>query len=125
MKALVPGSPQEIERFQHLQQSLAGLYRDLFPNPHKPRTVVVVPSLSLDADALQKVTGAYHYEERMLCMLMLLRLPTPHVIYLTSQPIDPTIIDYALNLLPGIPVSHARKRLTLLSCHDASALPLT
>jgi hypothetical protein len=125
MEALVPGSSQEIECFQHLQQGLAGLYRQLFPHPKKPRTVVVIPSLSLDADVLQKVTGAHHYEERMLCMLMLLRLPTTHVIYVTSQPIDSTIIDYALNLLPGIPVSHARKRLTLLSCHDASALPLT
>ena len=125
MDVPAPGSPQEIETFRRLQQGLAGLYRDLFPNPRKPRTVVVIPSLSLDADVLQKVSGAHHYEERMLCMLMLLRLPATHVIYVTSQPIDPTIIDYALNLLPGIPVSHARKRLTLLSCHDASAKPLT
>jgi len=125
MEAPAPGSPQEIECFQRLQQGLAGLYRELFPHPQKPRTVVVIPSLSLDADVLQKVTGAHHYEERMLCMLMLLRLPTTHVIYVTSQPIDPIIIDYALNLLPGIPVSHARKRLTLLSCHDASPIPLT
>ena len=125
MDVPAPGSPQEIETFQRLQQGLAGLYRDLFPNPRKPRTVVVIPSLSLDADVLQKVAGAHHYEERMLCMLMLLRLPATHVIYVTSQPIDPTIIDYALNLLPGIPVSHARKRLTLLSCYDASAKPLT
>ena len=125
MDVPAPGSPQEIESFRRLQLGLPDLYRELFPDAQKPRTVVVIPSLSLDADVLQKVTGASHYEERMLCMLMLLRLPTTHVIYVTSQPVDPIIIDYALNLLPGIPVSHARKRLTLLSCHDASSIPLT
>ena len=66
---------------------------DVFPDPLKPRTVVVIPSLTLDADVLHKVSGAHHYEERMLCMLMLLRMPATHVIYVSSQAIDPTIID--------------------------------
>jgi hypothetical protein len=61
----------------------------------------------------------------MLFMLMLLRLPKTRLIYITSQPLDPLIIDYYLHLLPGIPTSHARNRLTLLSCHDASIRPLT
>jgi hypothetical protein len=47
------------------------------------------------------------------------------MIYVTSTPIDPTIIDYYLHLLPGVPSRHARRRLTLLSCHDGSSLPLT
>jgi hypothetical protein len=120
-----PGSAQEAARFQQLQQRLVAIYRNIFPDPKKPRTVVVVPSLTLDAAVLRKISGAHHYEERMLCMLMLLRMPTTNVIYVTSQPIDPTIIDYMLNLLPGIPVSHARRRLTLFSCRDASSAPLS
>jgi PGM1 C-terminal domain len=120
-----PGSAQEDARFRQLQESLVPQFRDVFPDPLKPRTVVVIPSLTLDEDVLHKVSGAYHYEERMLCMLMLLRMPTTHVICVTSQPIDPTIIDYMLNLLPGIPVHHARKRLTLLSCRDASSASLS
>ncbi len=112
-------------RFEVLQQRLAGQFSRIFPNPNKPRTVVVVPSLSLDTEELTKIDGVHHYEERMLCLLMLLRLPRTRVIYVTSQPVHPTIIDYYLNLLPGIPGNHARRRLTLLSCHDASPLPLT
>lgn len=123
--APLPGTPEELQRFVQLQASLRPLYERLFPDPHAPRTVLVVPSLSMDAEVLGKISGVHHYEERLLCMLMLLRLPRTHLIYVTSQPLAPTVVDYYLHLLPGIPVSHARKRLTLMSCHDGSAMPLT
>ena len=111
-------------RFQRLQARLPEMFRRVFPDRMHPRAVLVVPSLTLDADVLAKITGAHHYEERMLCLLLLLRLPNTRVIYVTSEPISETIIDYFLHLLPGIPHRHARERLTLLSCHDASAKPL-
>ena len=95
------------------------------PDPRVPRTVVVVPSLSLDAEELAKISGVHHYEERLLCMLMFLRMPHTHMVFVTSQPIAEPIVDYYLHLLPGVPLGHARKRLTLLSCHDASDVPLT
>ncbi|MCB1057563.1 MAG: carboxylate-amine ligase, partial [Acidobacteria bacterium] len=120
-----PGSPEEIRRFRELQDRLGPLFQRIFPDPRTQRTVVVVPSLSLDTEELAKVTGAHHYEERLLCLLMLLRLPRTHVIYLSSQPISPQIIDYYLHLLPGIPGQHARQRLRLMSCHDAAPVPLT
>jgi hypothetical protein len=120
-----PGSAEERQRFALIQERLAPLFRRAFPDPHAHQTVVVIPSLSLDAEELAKISGVHHYEERMLCMLMLLRMPRTHLIYITSQPVAATIIDYYLHLLPGIPVSHARRRLTLLSCHDASNAPLT
>ena len=87
--------------------------------------MVVVPSLSLDPGELTKLSGAPHYEERLLCLLMLLRRPRTHVVYVTSQQIPESIVEYYLHLLPGVPVSHARRRLTLLSCHDASPVPLS
>src|SRR3954465_14407122 len=121
----VPGSAGEHRRFEQIQERLAPLFRRAFPDPHAHQTVVVVPSLSLDAEELAKISGVHHYEERMLCMLLWLRLPPPPLIYVTSQPVAATIIDYYLHLLPGIPISHARRRLTLLSCHDASKAPLT
>ena len=111
---------EDAQRFAKLQQRLVGQFRDVFPDPRAPRTVVVVPSLSLDTEVLAKITGVQHYEERMLCMLMLLRMPRTRVVYVTSIPIDPNIIDYFLHLLSGVPTRHARERLTLLSCHDAS-----
>ena len=119
-----PGSAAELADFQRLQARLPVIFRDVFPDPQAPRTVVILPSLSLDAEVLAKITGAHHYEERMLCLLLLLRLPRTRVIYLTSQPIPDSIIDYYLHLLPGIPTRHARDRLTLLACHDAAPLPL-
>ena len=120
-----PDSAEELGRFARLQDRLPELFQRIFPDPREPRTVLVVPSLSLDSELLDKVTGVQYYEERMLCMLMLLRLPRTHVIYVTSVPVHPTIVDYYLHLLNDVPGGHARRRLTLLSCHDASSAPLT
>jgi hypothetical protein len=97
----------------------------VFPDRMAERTVVVVPSLSLDTDQLHRIDGIVHYEERMLCLLMLLRMPRTRIVYVTSRPIPPTIVDYYLHLLPGIPSHHARNRLTLLSCNDGSPNPLS
>ena len=120
-----PGSAEELRRFARIQERLAPMFRRIFPYPRAPRTIVVVPSLSLDAEELEKISGVNHYEERMLCMLMLLRMPRTHLVFVTSQPIATPIVDYYLHLLPGVPFRHARGRLTLLSCYDASKLPLT
>src|SRR5438128_1452527 len=65
------------------------------------------------------------YEERFLFLLLLLRQPRARLIYVTSQMIQPNIIDYYLDLLPGVISSHARKRLFLVSPLDASTRPLS
>jgi hypothetical protein len=101
------------------------MFRTVFPDPRVPRTVIILPSLSLDQEVMSRITGVTHYEERMLCLLLLLRLPRTHVICLSSQPIPEPVIDYYLQLLPGVPVRHARERLTLLCCHDSSPQALT
>lgn len=116
---------EELAHFTALQNHFSETYPDIFENPGAARTVVIVPSLSLDQDVMAKVTGVNHYEERMLCLLLLLRLHRTRVVYVTSTPISEAIIDYYLHLLPGIPGRHARARLTLLSCHDTSSAPLT
>jgi hypothetical protein len=120
-----PGSPEELARFTEVQRRLPELFRRVFPDPHAAQTIVVLPGLSLDADELRKLRGAPHYEERLLCLLMLLRRPRTRVVYLTSQPLAAETVDYYLHLLPGVPLGHARRRLTLLSCHDGSPEPLT
>ena len=113
------------EKFAQIQQRMVPLFEQTFPDPLAARTVIVVPSLSFDAQELAKISGIHHYEERMLCLLMLLQLPRTNLIFISSQPIHEAIIDYYLHLLPGIPGYHARRRLTLLCCHDGSAQPLT
>ncbi len=120
-----PGSHEEREAFRRLQARLAATFRELFPDPGAARTVVVVPSLSFDQEVMAKIAGVLHYEERLLCLLLLLRLPCTRLIYVTSGPIAESTIDYYLQLLPGIPHQHARRRLDLFCCHDASLQPLS
>jgi hypothetical protein len=117
--------PTESEHFSHLQSRLAPLFHRVFADPAAPRTVVVVPGLSMDQELLSRIDGLQHYEERQLTLLMLLRLPATRIVFVTSTPVDPVIIDYHLNLLPGVPHAHARRRLTLLSAYDGSAVSLT
>jgi len=119
-----PGSPQELARFAEIQRRLPELFRRVFPDPHAAQTIVVLPGLSLDGDELRKLPGARHYEERLLCLLMLLRRPRTRVVYVTSQPLAAETVEYYLHLLPGVPPGHARRRLTLLHCHDGSGQPL-
>jgi hypothetical protein len=119
------GSEEEIFLFHQLQESFSLSYEKYFPDKLAPKTVVIIPSLTLDQEILSKINGVVHYEERMLCLLMLLRMPRTQIIYVTSVPIDPVIVDYYLHLLPGITGYHARQRLILLSCFDASAKSLT
>jgi len=123
--ATAAAARDELDRFASLQASLAPMFRDAYADPRAPRTVVVVPSLSLDPGELAKVAGVEHYEERLLSMLMWLRLPATRVVLVTSQPLDEVVVDYYLSLLSGVPASHARRRLTLLSAYDGSPRPLT
>jgi hypothetical protein len=120
-----PGSPEELAVFAELQERFPRMYREVFSDPKAPRTVVVVPSMSLDEGELAKIPGVIHYEERMLCLLMLLKLPRTQLIYVTSTALDPAVVDYYLHLLPGIPGRHARDRLQLLSMGDPSLTPLS
>ena len=120
-----PGSAEELLEFAKIQEGFSNQFELFFPDNLAPKTIVVIPSLSLDQEVLAKVTGALHYEERLLCLLMLLRMPRANVVYVSSTPVDPVIIDYYLHLLPGITGYHARERLTLISCYDSSAVPLT
>ena len=120
-----PESPEELAAFQKLHEKIVEMYHTLAKDERLPQTVVVAPSLSFDARELAKITGVHHYEERMLVNLMLLRQPRTKIVYVTSQAIDPVIVDYYLAMLPGVPNSHARTRLVLLHCGDASTIPLS
>jgi hypothetical protein len=120
-----PTPAADLARFARLQERLRPLFERVFPDPREPRTVVVVPSLTFAWNVIEKITGLPHYEERLLCMLMLLRMPRTRIVYVTSQPIAAPIVDYYLQLLRGVPAGHARDRLTLLTCYDPGQRPLT
>ena len=109
--------------FDQLQQKLVPLWKSIERFNQDPQTIVVVPSMSIDAINSGAVIQAY--EERFLFLLLLLRQPRARLIYVTSQTILPSIIDYYLDLLPGVIPSHARQRLFLLSPMDGSVRPLS
>jgi hypothetical protein len=115
----------EIEAFEKLKPRLAKLWNALSARAEEPYTSVVVPSMTLDSTELAKIEAASFYEERLLFLLIRLRNPQAHMVYVTSQPIHPVILEYYFQLLAGIPASHARSRLTLLCANDASPRPLT
>jgi hypothetical protein len=109
--------------FDRLQRKLVPLWKSIERFNHDSQTIVVVPSMSIDAINSGAVMQAY--EERFLFLLLLLRQPRARLIYVTSQTILPSIIDYYLGLLPGVIPSHARQRLFLISPLDLSVRPLS
>ena len=112
-------------RFHTLQMQLRDRWQTVERFDSSDADIVVVPSLSLDQRELLKIEGVHHYEERLLFSLIRLRNPRTRLVYITSQPLHPSVIDYYLQLLPGIPFSHARDRLLLLSTYDSSLDPLS
>lgn len=117
--------PEQIKQFHQLQARLRDRWQAVDQFDQGDCDVVVIPSLSLDQQELRKIKGVHHYEERLLFSLIRLRNPRTRLIYITSQPIHPSVIEYYLQLLPGVPFSHARERLLLLCTYDASLKPLT
>jgi PGM1 C-terminal domain len=110
------------ERFVRLQERLKPIWRAMRLN-QPGESVVVVPSVAPDPTTPGSVVQAL--EERFLFLLLLLRQPRLRMIYVTSLPIAPTIVEYYLALLAGVIPSHARRRLHLVAAYDASARPLT
>lgn len=118
-------SEEEAEtRFEALQRKLVPLWKSIESMNQEEQTIVVVPSLTMD---LHEEAGfeMQAYEERFLFLLLLLRQPKARMIYVTSQMINPSIIDYYLDLLPGVIPSHARPRLFTPSPLDGSRRALT
>jgi hypothetical protein len=114
---------QAAAQFDQLQDKLVPLWKLIESFNQNEQTIVVVPSITVDISAHGfEVQG---YEERFLFLLLLLAQPRAQLIYVTSQAIHPSVIEYYLDLLSGVIPSHAMKRLTLLSPYDDSPRPLS
>src|SRR5262245_28132382 len=110
--------------FDSLQLTMPDVWESMRLNL-EDESVVVVPSISIERTTAGSGTVMQAMEERALFLLLLLRQPRLRMIYVTSQPISESIIEYYLGLLPGVIPSHARSRLTLVPVGDASAIPLS
>ncbi len=115
----------ELVAFERLKPRLVDVWDRLMSHGEEAYSSVVVPSLTLDQEELRKLDGASFYEERLLFLLIRLRNPRAQMVYVTSQPVHPLILEYYLQLLVGVPASHARTRLTMLCAYDASPRSLT
>jgi len=115
----------ELDAYERLKPRLAALWKDVFVHEDAPYTSVIVPSVALEPRGRARRRDALCEEETLLFLLTRLRNPRARVVYVTSQPIAPVVLEYYLQFLSGIPASHARGRLALLTAYDASPRPLT
>ena len=122
-KPLGLSEDEVIRRFDALQAKLLPLWTSIQQFNQDEQTIVVVPSLTLDLSSAGVRQQAL--EERFLFLLLLLRQPRARVIYVTSQAIHRDVVDYYLDLLPGVFSGHARKRLFLVSPLDGCSMSLT
>jgi hypothetical protein len=111
-------------RFAALQERMAPVW-EAMGHDLEDESVVVVPSVAPTRTVPGSGSLSQAYEERFLFLLLLLRQPRMRMVYVTSTPIDPRIVEYYLALLPGVIPSHARRRLFLVSVGDASSKPLS
>ena len=101
--------------FDELQRRLVDRLREGTPEVGAS-TIVVCPSISFPEVELRKIVGIQHYEERLLFFTLLLRDPDLELVYPTSVPIDPAVVEYYLRWLPD--PAGARERLHLFSVGD-------
>lgn len=123
----MPDESPDAPRFHQIQQRLIDMWPDmtLRTSDGPPRTVIVLSSLSVDLpDHMAPLATAY--EERYLCYVLLLaKARNTRVVYVTSQPMLPRLVDYYLTLIPGLDPHELRERLTVVSLSDSSFRPLT
>jgi len=115
--------PRDQEAYDALQAKLVPLWSSLDHLNTDEQTIVVVPSADVDVELTASQLQAY--EERFLFLLFLLRQPRARVVFVTGQEIAPGIVDYYMDLLPGVIQSNARKRLFFVSPMEARFRPLS
>ena len=115
---------ERYRRFDVLQARMRGVWEAIRLN-HDDESVVVIPSINLERAVAASGSLTQANEERFLFMQMLLRQPRLRLVYVTSMPIAPEIIEYYLALLPGVIPSHARSRLALVAVNDVSLRSLS
>ena len=109
-------------RFAELQKRMTRI--EAAANARAERSLVVVPSRTLDGSEEPAATSQA-YEERLLCTLLELRDPNIRMVYVTSSAVATSTIDYYLSLLPRSVRRDARSRLTLSALGEGSARPLS
>jgi hypothetical protein len=116
------------DAFHALQDRLQSIWPSMTLRTTRPqlRTVIVVHAMPDDMLPASLAPVFPAYEERFLCLVLsLLRAPGSRVVYLTSQPVLPEVVDYWFGLVRGLDTAEARSRLFLVSPVDGSPRSLT
>ena len=110
-------------RFAQLQERMVTIHAASRAG-HGRRTMVVIPSRTIEKWH-EPPAETQALEERLLCLLLMLRDPGLRIVYVTSLPLSPAIVDYYLTLLPRALRRSARGRLVDVSVGDGSTRPLS
>jgi hypothetical protein len=111
-------------RFDELQRTMAAVWESIQLDV-RDESVVVVPSVSLEHSTATGAALVQATEERALFLLLLLRQPHLHLVYVTSMPVHESVVEYYLGLLPGVIPRHARARLHMVPVGDTGPEPLS
>jgi hypothetical protein len=119
--------PSSSEEFARLETRLSALWPALTARAVEGghRTLIVVPSFTMPLPAHMAPIMASYEERFLFLVLILLRQPGTRVVYVTSQPILPRLLDYYFSLLPHVCTPDARQRVFQVSLSDSSFRPLT
>lgn len=119
-------APFDAAAFEALQAQLVPMWPTMtLRRRDEERTLVVVSSISVSVpEHLHPLLPAYE-ERYLIYVLSLAQAPRTKVIYVTSQPILPRMLDYYLGLIPGLDREELHSRLIPVSVGDWSPRPLT
>lgn len=120
------GGSFDAAAFEVLQARLAPMWPTMtLRQQDEERTIVVVSSISLSVpEHIHPLLPAYE-ERYLIYVLGLAQAPRTRVIYVTSQPILPRMLDYYLGLIPGLDREELHSRLVPVSVGDWSPRPLS
>ena len=95
----------------------------LAPSELNEGTIIVLPSITFPPEELRKIVGIQHYEERLLCLLLLLKNPKLKMLFVSSMRVPEPVVDYYLSHLDD--PRGAADRLFVLSLNDPTPRALT
>jgi PGM1 C-terminal domain/Pre ATP-grasp domain len=112
--------------FARLQDQLVPMWPAMtLRRREEERTLMVVSSVSADVPAEVHPLLAAYEERYLIFVLGLVRQPNTRVVYVTSQPVLPRMLDYYLELVGGVDREELRSRLVAVSVGDWSPRPLS
>jgi hypothetical protein len=116
----------DIKKFASLKKQLRLYNKVAKENYRGIRTVVLLSGLNFNFRELEKTPYLHIYEEKFLFFLFLLRFSRTKLIYVVSQPIADSLIDYYLDKVAKSEKEKGKmlKRLIFVNLNDSRKMPV-